>query len=55
MKKLKDKGIYKSLLKIAPVTVKSFEGNEKIMLNKNNHQNLKKDISEKINSSMGTR
>ena len=42
VKKLKDKGIYENLLQIAPITVKPFEGNERIMLNKNNHQNLKK-------------
>ena len=42
VKKLKDKGIYENLLRIAPITVKPFEGNEKIMLNRSNHQNLKK-------------
>ena len=42
IKGLKDKGIYDYLYKKAPITLKTFKGNERMMLNKNNHQELKK-------------
>ncbi len=38
IKSLKDIGIYDELYKKAPITLKLFTGNEKIMLNRNNHQ-----------------
>jgi len=39
---LKNEGIYDYLRLKAPITLKSFIGNERIMLNQYNHQNLKK-------------
>ena len=42
IKRLKDKGVYDHLCKKAPITLKTFKGNERIMLNKSNHQELKK-------------
>jgi tRNA(Ile)-lysidine synthetase-like protein len=39
---LKNEGIYDCLCLKAPITLKSFIGNERIMLNQYNHQNLKK-------------
>ena len=39
---LKNDGIYDDLCLKAPITLKSFIGNERIMLNQYNHQNLKK-------------
>ena len=42
IKRLKDKGVYEYLRKKAPITLKAVEGKERIMLNKNNHQELKK-------------
>ncbi len=39
---LKNEGIYEYLCLKAPITLKSFIGNERIMLNQHNHQNLKK-------------
>ena len=40
--KLKSKGIYESLSKRAPITLKCVQGSEKIKLNNDNHQDLKK-------------
>ena len=42
IKRLKDKGVYEYLRKKAPITLKAVEGKERIMLNKDNHQELKK-------------
>ena len=42
LNKLKEEGIYYSLSLKAPITLKKVSGNEKIMLNKTNHQELKK-------------
>ena len=42
IKRLKDKGVYELLCKKSPVTLRAVEGKERIMLNKNNHQELKK-------------
>ena len=42
IKRLKDKGVYDFLCKKAPITLKGVRGKERIMLNKNNHQELKK-------------
>jgi tRNA(Ile)-lysidine synthase len=39
---LRNEGIYDYLCLKAPITLKNFEGNERIMLNQYNHQNLKK-------------
>ena len=40
--KLKNKGIYENLTKRAPIMLKSVQGREKIKLNNDNHQDLKK-------------
>ena len=42
IEKLKEKGIYDYLFNKAPITLKSFNGKEKISLNKNFSQYLKK-------------
>ena len=42
IKGLKDKGIYDCLCKKAPITLKTVKGKERMMLNKHNHQELKK-------------
>ena len=42
IEKLKEKGIYDNLFKNAPITLKTFNGREKISLNKNFSQYLKK-------------
>ena len=42
IKNLKEIGVYDQLYKKAPITLKPFKGNEKIMLNSKNHQDLKK-------------
>lgn len=44
---LKDMGVYNELFKKAPITLKSVKGNERIMLNKRNHQDLKKIFQDK--------
>ena len=47
IKDLKEKGIYKSLYKRAPITLKPVKGKEKIILNKKNYQSLKKIFQDK--------
>lgn len=47
IKNLKDIGIYEQLYKKAPITLKSVKGNERILLNRNNHQDLKKIFQDK--------
>ena len=42
IKSLKDKGVYDFLRKKGPITLKAVRGKERMMLNKNNHQELKK-------------
>ena len=42
IKELKDKGIYDCLCKKAPITLRNVKGKERMMLNKHNHQELKK-------------
>ena len=42
LNKLKEEGVYDSLSLKAPITLKKISGNEKIMLNKTYHQQLKK-------------
>ena len=42
LNKLKEEGVYDNLSLKAPITLKKISGNEKIMLNKTNHQELKK-------------
>ena len=42
LKKLKEEGVYDNLSLKAPITLKKISGNEKIMLNKTHHQELKK-------------
>ena len=44
---LKSEGLYDDLCSKAPITLKSFIGNEKIMLNQCNYQNLKKIFQKK--------
>ena len=39
---LKDKGIYDCLCKKAPIILRNVKGKERMMLNKHNHQKLKK-------------
>ena len=41
-KDFKDKGIYDRLCKKAPITLRAVRGKERMMLNKHNHQELKK-------------
>ena len=47
IKDLKEKGIYNSLYKRAPITLKPVKGKEKIILNKKNYQSLKKIFQDK--------
>ena len=42
LNKLKEEGVYDNLSLKAPITLKKISGNEKIMLNKTHHQELKK-------------
>jgi len=42
LNKLKEVGVYDNLSSKAPITLKKISGNEKIMLNKTHHQELKK-------------
>ena len=42
IKELKDKGIYDCLCKKAPIVLRNVKGKERMMLNKHNHQELKK-------------
>ena len=42
IKELKDKGIYDCLCKKAPIILRNVKGKERMMLNKHNHQELKK-------------
>ena len=42
IKELKDKGIYDCLCKKAPIMLRDVKGKERMMLNKHNHQELKK-------------
>ncbi|MEC8085521.1 MAG: tRNA lysidine(34) synthetase TilS [Pseudomonadota bacterium] len=42
IKELKDKGIYDCLCKKAPIILRNVKGKERMMLNKHNHQKLKK-------------
>ena len=42
LNKLKEEGVYDNLSLKAPITLKKISGNEKIMLNKSHHQELKK-------------
>ena len=42
IKRLKDTGVYDFLCKKAPITLRGVKGKERMMLNKNNHQELKK-------------
>ena len=47
IKQIKDIGVYDELYKKGPITLKLFKGNEKIKLNRNNHQDLKKIFQDK--------
>tara|TARA_Y100001936_G_scaffold237136_1_gene267344 strand:- start:26 stop:1306 length:1281 start_codon:yes stop_codon:yes gene_type:complete len=47
VKQIKDLGVYDELYKKGPITLKQFKGNEKIKLNRNNHQDLKKIFQDK--------
>ncbi len=47
VKEIKDIGIYDELYKKGPIILKHFKGNEKIKLNRNNHQDLKKIFQDK--------
>jgi len=47
LNKLKKEGIFDNLASKAPITLKSVTGNEKILLNKTNHQELKKIFQKK--------
>ena len=47
VKQIKDIGIYDKLYKKGPIILKPFKGNEKIKLNRNNHQDLKKIFQDK--------
>ena len=47
VKQIKDIGVYDKLYKKGPITLKLFKGNEKIKLNRNNHQDLKKVFQDK--------
>ena len=47
VKQIKDIGVYDELYKKGPITLKLFKGNEKIKLNRNNHQDLKKIFQDK--------
>ena len=47
LNKLKKEGIFDNLSLKAPITLKSVTGNEKILLNKTNHQELKKIFQKK--------
>jgi tRNA(Ile)-lysidine synthase len=42
LNRLKEEGVYDNLSLKAPITLKRVSGNEKIMLNKTHHQELKK-------------
>tara|TARA_Y100001958_G_scaffold149567_1_gene132363 strand:+ start:374 stop:1654 length:1281 start_codon:yes stop_codon:yes gene_type:complete len=47
VKQIKDMGVYDELYKKGPIVLKQFKGNEKIKLNRNNHQDLKKIFQDK--------